>query len=84
MKTVTLFEVLRLTQNTENGAEIADDLILGQVSKGLAALERALLDDFARARGYFSAEDRSNWRNSPDADGIRERIWHCIRDLGGN
>jgi len=83
MKTVPLFEALRLTQNTEHGAAIADDLIVGQVAKGLEALERALLDDFARARGYFSAEERATWRNGPDSDGIRERIRCHIRDLGG-
>ena len=83
MKTVPLFEVLRLTQDTENGAAIADDLILGQISKGLEALERALLDDFARANGCFSAEERRNWRSSPSAVGVRARILYHIRDLGG-
>ena len=83
MKTVPLFEVLRLTQGTEKGAAIADGLIQDQVAKGLEALERALLDDFARARGYFSAEERHNWRSSPSAVGIRDRILHHIRELGG-
>ena len=84
MKTVPLFEVIRLTQYTDKGAAITDQLILDQVAKGLEALERALLDDFARAQGNFSAEERSNWRNGPSAVGIRERILHYIRETAGS
>lgn len=81
MKTVQLFEVLRLTQDTENGAKIADSLIQDQVVQGLETLERSLLDDFARSKGFFSAEERSNWRNSPSAEVIRERIQHYLRQM---
>lgn len=81
MKTVQLFEVLRLTQDTENGAKIADSLIQVQIVQGLETLERSLLDDFARARGFFSAEDRRLWRQGPDAEAIRERIQHYLSQM---
>ena len=79
MKTVPLFEVIRLTQDTDKGAAITDKLIQDQVAKGLEALERALLDDFARAQGNFSTESRQGWRQSFDAQGIRERINHYMQ-----
>ena len=80
MKTVPLFEVISLTQDTDRGAKITDALIQDQVARGLEALERALLDDFARAQGNFSADSRQGWRQGFDAQGIRERIHYYMRD----
>ena len=81
MKTVQLFEVLRLTQDTENGAKIADSLIQDQIVQGLETLERSLLDDFARSKGFFSAEDRRLWRQGPGAEAMRERIQHYLSQM---
>ena len=83
MKTVPLFDVLYLTQDTDKGAMIADSLIQNQIVKGLDALERDLLNDFARSRGCFSAEDRRVWCQGQDAEAIRERIHYYLRQMAG-
>lgn len=79
MKAIPLFRVLSMIQVTDKVQSLTDTLIEEQVAIGLHALEHNLLDNFARSRGYFSAEARRDWREGHDGRGMAERIRQCIQ-----
>ena len=78
MKTVPLFEVIHMVRDTDKADVLIDGIIQDQVAKGLHALGQSLLDEFARASGSWSTEERRAWKDSPDAEEIRERINHYL------
>lgn len=83
MKAIPLFQVLSMIQDTDKAEPLTNTLIEEQVAMGLYALEQNLLDDFARAKGYFSAEARRDWREGYDACQVTRCIRQCIQSNVG-